>query len=45
MHMIVKELKGGRDMMSTFTTVIHIANVFIIFVPPFIIKKICNMTN
>ena len=32
-------LKGGNNIMYTFTTVVHIAKVYIKLLPPFILKR------
>ena len=32
-------IKGGNNIMYTFTIVVHIAKVYIILLPPFITKK------
>ena len=31
-------IKGDRNIMYNFTIVVHIANVYIIYLPPFILK-------
>ena len=36
LHISLVIMKGSNDIMYTFTIVVHIANVYIIFLPPFI---------